>query len=31
VRRRAAALLEPGWLSETEAERPQARRALKDG
>lgn len=31
VRRRAAALLEPGWLSETEAERPQTRRALKDG
>jgi dihydrodipicolinate synthase/N-acetylneuraminate lyase len=31
LRRRAAATLEPGWLSETEAERPRARRALKDG
>jgi len=31
MRRRAAATLEPGWLSEVEAERPQARRARKDG
>ncbi|MGZ6243053.1 MAG: hypothetical protein ACXWN9_10800, partial [Candidatus Binataceae bacterium] len=31
LRRRAAALLEPGWLSEADAERPQARRAQKDG
>ncbi len=31
LRRRAAATLEPGWLSEADAERPQARRALKDG
>ncbi len=31
LRRRAAATLEPGWLSELDAERPQTRRALKDG
>jgi dihydrodipicolinate synthase/N-acetylneuraminate lyase len=31
LRRRAAATLEPGWLSEADAERPQTRRALKDG
>jgi hypothetical protein len=31
LRRRAAATLEPGWLSESVAQRSQARRALKDG
>jgi dihydrodipicolinate synthase/N-acetylneuraminate lyase len=31
LRRRAAATLEPGWLSEADSERPRARRALKDG
>jgi dihydrodipicolinate synthase/N-acetylneuraminate lyase len=31
LRRRAAATLEPGWLSEAVAERSRARRALKDG
>ena len=31
LRRRAAATLEPGWLSEVVAEPPQARLALKDG
>ncbi len=31
LRRRAAATLEPGWLSELEVERPQVKRARKDG
>jgi dihydrodipicolinate synthase/N-acetylneuraminate lyase len=31
LRRRAAATLEPGWLSEADAERPEVRHARKDG